>query len=138
MQKKLVYVKYITMFLFIALLFIPIYMVFVPYENKPEQECWEFRFVWEDFFAFLSYLLLAFFWVLNLFKSNKILRIFLIAFSLLNLIGIFMAGAMPTQDLVPYWGMIVYMILCILVSFYVIRIGKYGRTSTPANSSQAQ
>jgi hypothetical protein len=127
MQKKLVYVKYVTTLLFIALLCIPIYTVFVPYENKPEQECWEFRFVWDNFFEFLSYFLLASLWVLNLFKSTRILRIFLITFSLLTLIGIFLAGAMPTQDLVPYWGMIVYMILCILVSFYSIRVGQHRR-----------
>lgn len=106
------------------MLFIPIYEVFIPYDDKPEQEWWVSRFIWEDFFLFISYLMLALPWLAYCFSPKKLLRTMLIVFSFVNLAGTFMAGAMPMQDLSPLWGMPVYLVVCIAILFYILRIEK--------------
>ncbi|WP_284652986.1 hypothetical protein [Flavobacterium terrisoli] len=114
--------KYIISLLFLSMLFIPIYEVYIPYENKPEKECWEIAYIWEDFLAFASYLFFTLAWFLNLLKRNKFLRISLLIFSVLNLIGTFLAASMPAQDLVFLLGMPIYLILCLSVLFYIIKM----------------
>lgn len=114
--------KYIISFLFLLMLLIPIYEVFVPYENKPEKECWELKFIWEDFITLFSYFLFALFWLLNLKYRNNFLRILLSIFAIINLIGTFIAGIVPCPDLVFVWGTPVYAVLCLCVLFYIIKI----------------
>lgn len=116
--------KYIISFLFLSILLIPIYEVYVPYENKTENECWEFRYIWEDFSILLSYTILVLGWFLFLYKKNKYLKTSLIVFSIINLIGIFFATSMPAQDLVFWFGAAVFMLLCFLILFYLIKFEK--------------
>ena len=137
MLLKKITLKNIISLLFLSMLFIPIYEVFVPYENKPENECWELTFVWEDFITFLSYSLFAIVWFLNLYIQNKFLKIILIIFAIINLIGTFLAGSMPSQDLIFSLGMPIYMILCLCVLFYIIKI-ENRKKATSANSCFSQ
>lgn len=123
MQLKNV-MKYIVSILFVLILFIPVYEVFTPYENKPEKECWEFAFIWNDSIAFLSYIILFIGWFLNLIKQNKFLKISLITFSILNLIGTILATSMPSQDLFFLPGTGIYMMVCFLVPLYLIKFEK--------------
>lgn len=113
--------KYLISLLFFLVLIIPVYEVFVPYEDKPE---WELTFIWEDFVAFVSYILLALLWFAYLKKQHTFLRFLLVIFSGMSLIGMLLAVAMPSMDLIFLLGMPLYMILCLLLSFYLMRVEK--------------
>jgi hypothetical protein len=115
-------------------LLVPVYEVFIPYENKPEKKCWELRFIWEDSIILLSYMFLLLFWILNIVKQNGFLKIFLIAFSTLNLIGAFLSLSMPSQDLTFQPGIGIFMILCFLILFYLIKLKNVNRNTTSAKS----
>lgn len=116
--------KYIISILFLLILLIPIYEVFAPEENETQDKWWKLVFIWEDFITMLFYTVLALGWFLNLVKHNKLLRILLIVFAIVNLIGTFLATSVPSQDLVYLPGTGIYLIVCLLILFYLIRIEK--------------
>ena len=119
MRFKIV-IKYIINFLFVLILITPIYEVFIPYENKPVNECWELRFIWEDSITLLAYTLLLLGWILNMVKQSKLLIIILIAYSVLSLIGTFLSFSIPSQDLIFLPGTGILMILCFMILLYYI------------------
>lgn len=132
MRFKIV-IKYIINFLFVLILITPIYEVFIRYENKPVNECWELRFIWEDSITLLAYTLLLLGWILNMVKQSKLLIILLIAFSVLSLIGTSLLFSIPSQDLIFLPGTGIFMILCFMILFYLIKYWDINRTETAGN-----
>lgn len=115
-------IKIIVSFLFLLLFFLPMYEVFVPSNNTPEQEFWEIRFIWEDFIFFLCYILLALLWILQFFIQHKILSILLIILPAIVSVLIFSTMILPSQDIVYSIGIFIYLAICLLIILYKWKI----------------
>lgn len=107
------------------MLILPIHEVFIPYENKPEKDCWELLFIWQDLNAFLLYIFFCLCWIIYFFKQTLFLRILLIIYSLTNLYLIYKILSFPMQDFLPYWGIWNYIILSLLVLVYTSLIESF-------------
>jgi hypothetical protein len=120
MLKNIFYIKYLISFLLLSILIIPIFEVCNPYENKPEKECWEFLYIWQDSHLFIFYIIFVLIWVTFLIKSYKFLSLILIVYSLLNLVLIYNTIAFPSPDFSIFWGTVIYSIVSLLLPFCII------------------